>query len=414
MRAIWSYGVALLILVIIAIWMGTGTIINGGLGPEDGERPVVTLVEPDGGPLTEIIGDNQAKIEGEATDVDPNLTIAERNAEAAGGEEKLRSVRIKTFTVKSLPLEVTLRGRTAAKAVVSATAETTGTVQSVVVEKGQKVDIGDLLCTLDPSTRNDAVRQAEAALVQAKANIAQAQLTYDSTMVLVQKGLASANTAEQLEASLAAAKAGVQSAETALASAKAELDRTSIHAKVAGIVQTPIANEGALLASGQPCATIAQLNPILFKGSVPEARIALARTGLKAEVKTVSGVKAEGKVTYISSIADNATRSFPIEIELPNTDGTILDGLTAQAEINLGTIPAHLVPQSVLTLDNAGVLGVRAVVDGVVAFYPVTITSDTREGVWVTGLPAKVDIITIGQEFVSAGQKVEAGKSVEG
>jgi membrane fusion protein, multidrug efflux system len=413
MRAIWSYGVALLIILGLGIWMFTGNLVIGGLGPEEGERPVVTLIEPESGPLTGAIGDNQAEVEYESTDVDPTLTIAERNEKAAGGEEKLRSVRVKTFTIAPLPLEVTLRGHTSAKAVVSATAETTGIIHSVAVEKGQKVEVGDLLCTLDPSTRKASVRQAQATLEQAKASLAQAQLSYDSNMVLVQKGLASANTAEQLETTLASSKASVQAAETALAVAQTELDRTEIRARVAGTIQSPIADEGAFLAAGQPCATIAQLDPILFKGNVPESRIAYAKTGLVAEVTTVSGVSAKGEVTYISAIADDATRSFPVEIELPNKDGSILDGLTAEAKVTLGTIPAHLVPQSVLTLDDDGTLGIRAVKDGVVAFYPVVITSDTREGVWVTGLPAKVDIITIGQEFVSAGQKVKAGKSVE-
>ena len=414
MRAIWSYGVALIIIVGLGVWMFTGNLVIGGLGPDDGEKPVVSLIEPDGGPVTEIIGENQAEVHKDPSEPDPDLTIAERNAENNGGEEAPRSVRVKSFTVTALPLEVTLRGSTEAKAIVAAPAETSGIVASVEVKKGQTVSVGDLLCTLDPSTRADSVRQAEAALDQAKASLAQAQISYDSNMALIKKGLAAANTAESLEAALASARAGVQTAETGLASAQAELDRTRIRAKISGVIQAPIADEGTLLATGSPCATIAQLDPMLFTGNVPEARISLAKTGLSAKVTTVSGVTVEGKVIYISKVADNATRSFPIEIELPNPDGKILDGLTAEALVNLGTVPAHLIPQSVLTLDDAGVLGVRAVEDGIVQFHAVTIASDTREGMWVLGLPAKVDIITIGQEFVSAGQKVVAGQSTEG
>jgi multidrug efflux system membrane fusion protein len=74
-------------------------------------------------------------------------------------------------------------------------------------------------------------------------------------------------------------------------------------------------------------------------------------------------------------------------------------------------MPGHLLPQSVLTLNDEGVLGIRSVEDGVAAFHEVTIVSDTRDGVWVTGLPETVEIITIGQEFVVDGQAVTAGQA---
>jgi multidrug efflux system membrane fusion protein len=84
--------------------------------------------------------------------------------------------------------------------------------------------------------------------------------------------------------------------------------------------------------------------------------------------------------------------------------------LTAEATVRAGVAPAHLLPQSVLTLDDNGRLGVRAVENGVVAFHEVTIARDTREGVWVLGLPRQIEIITLGQENVSAGQAVNAGR----
>ena len=130
--------------------------------------------------------------------------------------------------------------------------------------------------------------------------------------------------------------------------------------------------------------------------------------GLPATITTVTGQTVEGKVSYISSTADASTRSFPVEIEIPNANGAIRDGLTAEATVELGTAPAHVLPQSILTLDDDGVLGVRSVVDNVVEFHAVTIVRDTREGVWVTGLPPSIDIITVGQEYVQAGQRVDA------
>ena len=58
-------------------------------------------------------------------------------------------------------------------------------------------------------------------------------------------------------------------------------------------------------------------------------------------------------------------------------------------------------------LNDNGVVGVRVVENGIVRFMPVQIVSDGPDGMWVTGLPDGVDVITVGQEFVSDGQRVK-------
>ena len=133
----------------------------------------------------------------------------------------------------------------------------------------------------------------------------------------------------------------------------------------------------------------------------------MARDGRAPE--QITGDKVEGKVTYIAATADDATRSFPVEIELPNADGKIRDGITADAVVNVGTAPVTVLPQSVLTLDDTGVLGIRTVEEGSkVAFHAINIIKDTRDGVWVLGLPPKINVITVGQEYVQPGQVVDA------
>jgi multidrug efflux system membrane fusion protein len=404
MRALFSYGVAFLIMVLAGIWLATGTLVMGGNGPGKGERPIISVIEgEEHGPIATQLAESGVLAE-HATEhaVDPHLTIAQRNEEDLGANTQLQSVRTSTYVAQPMAIEVPLRGRTQAKASVGAVAETGGVVDTVHVTKGQSVAVGDLLCTLDQGTRAAAVAQAKAGLEQANASLAQAQSDFDTNAELREKGLAAPNTARQLEVALSAAKASISAAQAGLDNAQAELDRTEIHAKVAGVVQDPLVVAGAMLAMGQPCATIVQLNPMVFVGQVPEARITLARLGLEASIKTITGQEVVGKVTFA------ATRSFPVEIEFPNAGGAIRDGITATATVNMGSAPAHLVPQSVLTLNEEGVLGVSIVAGGAVKFVPVQIASDTRDGVWVLGLPNSADVITVGQEYVKDGQAVEA------
>lgn len=409
MRALFSYGLALLILLGAGAWLATGSLVQGGNGPGNGVKPIVSVLEgQEDGPITTSLANAGVLAEEHEPEIDPALTIAQRNEEKTGANAPLPDVRTQTFTAQPMPVEVPLRGRTQAKATVTAVAETAGTVDTVHVSKGQRVEVGDLLCTLDQGTRVAAVAQAQAAVDQANAALAQAQLNFDTNAGLREKGLAAANTANAADVALAQAKAGVSQAAAGLDNAKAELDRTEITAKVSGLVQDPLALAGSMLNAGGACATIVQLDPMIFAGMVPEKHIGLAKLGLVASIKTVTGQSVEGKVTYIASQADNATRAFPVEIEIPNADFAIKDGVTAEAVVNLGAAPGHLLPQSVLTLDDEGTLGVRTVEDGVVAFYEVTIVSDTRQGVWVTGLPAVTEVITVGQEGVTAGQAVKA------
>lgn len=393
MRFLKSYGLAFLLVALIAGWMLTGTLIQGGRGPGQGEQPMIDAVEGEDGPLRGfLMALGLIEPEEEA----PAILSLEEEAEQA---EAAQFVRVAAFQAEDLPMVVQLRGRTQANATVAARAETSGIVKAVHVTKGQEVAEGDLLCTLDQGTRLARLATAEAQLEQARADLA-------NNVALRERGVAAANTARQFEVGLLAAQASFDDA-------KAELDRTEIHAEAAGIIQDPLASVGASMSPGGECATIVQLNPMLFIGEVPEARVGQIDVGEPAQVTTVTGQQMIGNVRYVSSLANSATRTFTVEIELPNPDYAIRDGVTTEALIQVDTVRAHLVPQSVLTLDTDGTLGVRSVANDVVAFHPVQIVRDTREGVWITGLPELVDIITVGQEYVQAGQTVATSRGDE-
>ena len=151
MRALFSYGVALLLLILAGAWMATGTLVMGGSGPGNGEKPIVSVIDgKKDGPLATTLAD--AGVLATPPDAhettDPHLTIAQRNENEHGANTALQSVRTSTFVAKPYAIDVSLRGRTEAKASIGAVAETSGVIDAVHVTKGQKVATGDLLCKI--------------------------------------------------------------------------------------------------------------------------------------------------------------------------------------------------------------------------------------------------------------------------
>ncbi|MDP6917177.1 MAG: efflux RND transporter periplasmic adaptor subunit [SAR86 cluster bacterium] len=174
-----------------------------------------------------------------------------------------------------------------------------------------------------------------------------------------------------------------------------------------GYLETFSVKEGDYLNTGAVCATIIDPDPMRLIGEVSEKEINFVKVGAKAEAELISGKKVEGVVSFVSTSANKGTRTFRVEIDVKNSDRSIRDGVSAQIAIEGDTILAHKISPSILMLGDAGELGIRTVnEDDQVEFKEIEILEDSIEGIWITGLPKKTRIITIGQEYVFQGQTV--------
>ncbi len=366
-------------------------------------------------------------------------------AETTDDVETLNPVSIVAMTSQAVTLEsaVVLRGRTEAARQVTVASETSGQVISEPIRKGTTVQLGDLLCQLDPGTRasqlaeararlteaRGRVPEAQAAVVEAQARVREAEINVNAARQLSEDGFASETRLISAEAALEAANAGVQRASSQVTSAQAgiegaqagvaaaerEMQRLNITAPFSGLLESDTAELGTLMQPGAPCATIIQLDPIKLVGFVPEADVAKVNVGAMAGARLATGEQVTGQVTFLARSADEQTRTFRVEVRVPNADQHIGDGQTAEIIVASDGTMAHLLPASSLTLDNEGTIGVRVVVDGanegdsdIARFLPVTVLRDTIDGIWVGGLPDSVDVIVVGQEYVSDGVPVIA------
>jgi hypothetical protein len=105
--------------------------------------------------------------------------------------------------------------------------------------------------------------------------------------------------------------------------------------------------------------------------------------------------------------AASETRTFLAEIEVENADGAIPAGISAEVIIPTGEATAHFLSPSIVSLDTQGVLGIKTVnTDNVVEFFPIQVVKAQIDGIWVTGLPETVDVITVGQGYVNEDETV--------
>ncbi len=302
------------------------------------------------------------------------------------------SVMVMKSQAKPVERGIVLRGQTAAFRLLDVKAETNGTVISPPLRAGTMVGEGELLCQLDAGTK-------KASLAEAKARFAEAQANNNASASLVQKGYASETTAFSRLAQLEAAQAAVERAET-------EMEHLEIHAPFSGILETDTAEFGALMQTGATCARILELNPIKLVGYATEQQVQRIAVGGPAGARLISGDTVVGKLTFISRSADPQTRTFKVEVTVPNENLAIRDGSTAEIYIGLSGETGHLLPQSAMTLNDGGIIGVRIVESGAAKFVPITIVNETATGVWVTGLDDTVEVIVVGQEYVVSGRRV--------
>jgi multidrug efflux system membrane fusion protein len=192
-----------------------------------------------------------------------------------------------------------------------------------------------------------------------------------------------------------------------VAAAQRDIERLVITAPFEGLLESDTAELGSLVQAGSLCATIIQLNPILIVGFVPETAINRVNVGALAGAQLSTGEQVRGQVTFVSRSADPLTRTFRVEVAVPNDDLRIRDGQTAEIYIASDGAEAHLIPQSALTLNDEGTLGVRMVGEGdLVEFAAIEVLRDSAEGIWIEGPPKDANIIVIGQEYVEEGVAV--------
>ncbi|MCR9256902.1 MAG: efflux RND transporter periplasmic adaptor subunit [Alphaproteobacteria bacterium] len=318
-------------------------------------------------------------------------------AETARAPEpgKLSKVRVRTSIATPREIALIVTGRTEASRSVELRAETEGQVTAVHAERGARIVTGDKIVTLRLDDRL-------ATLNEYKALRRQREIEFEAARALNEKGY-------RAETSLAQAAAALDAARAAVERVEIDISKTVITAPFDGVLQDRPAEVGDYLREGDAVAMLVDLDPVVIAVDVAERQIGSISVGKVGSAELVGGTVIDGVVRYISASANPATRTFLVELESPNPDYRIAEGMTAELNLPLETKLAHEIAPGLLSLNDDGILGLNTVnAAGQVVFHPVDIIDGDERQVWVSGLPERVDLITVGQEFVSHGDTVEA------
>ena len=318
---------------------------------------------------------------------------APQTDEAAAKANEIPRVQVARLAPWDRDASLTVRGRTQALHWVDTRAQVEGVVRAIHFEKGDRVKAGDVLCEI-------MVNDRQAKLDEARALVAERDKEANAATNLLQQGAISATAQKQ-------AMAGLEAARAAERTQQIELENTRIRAPFDGFVDDRYVNAGDYMRVGDKCELVIAPQPFLAIGGVSEQDVGKIKVGAPASATLVTGETVNGTVHFVATKADASTRTFRIEIELPNPDGKLRDGVSADIHIPVKHVEAMKISPGILVLNDSGVVGVRTVENGIVHFKAIDIVSDGPDGMWVTGLPAGTTVITVGQEFVNEGSRVK-------
>jgi multidrug efflux system membrane fusion protein len=316
---------------------------------------------------------------------------AETKANVEKPQQRFK-VSIKKQNAETVDREVLINGDTTPDQIVVIASQIEGQVIAIGARKGARVNQGALLARVDP--RDSEQRKARTVAV-----LKQRELEFDGAKRLRETGYVTESELASRQAALEVARADIKEIDL-------HLKNLSILAPVSGVLEQQGIEVGSYVKIGDPIAKLIKIDPLIVSGGVGENDIRNIKVGDAAEAE-VLGHKLKGHVKFVSSLADDKTRTFTVDIAINNPRGEIPAGLSARIRLPVQSILAQKIPSSLLTLSDNGDIGVKHVVDGKVAFTKAEIVRSNGDAVWITGLPSSIALITRGQGFVATGESVD-------
>ncbi|MGQ3050061.1 MAG: efflux RND transporter periplasmic adaptor subunit [Niveispirillum sp.] len=320
----------------------------------------------------------------------------EQTAQAPGSKPPAlqASVQVRRQSAEMMQAALSIPGQTEAFRKVSLRAEVAGPVETILAERGATLRAGQPVLRI-------AARARRERLDEATARLAQRRIEFEAASSLQAKGF-------QSQIRLAETKSLFEAAEAEQRQAALDVAHLEVKSPIDGVLETREAEVGSFMEVNGVVGTIVDLDPIRVVANATERDVTQLRPGMKGSARLLDGTALDGTITYVAASAEPNTRTFRVELEVPNPGNRIRDGLTASLSLPMAETKAHRVSPGILTLADNGTVGVKLVeADGTARFAPVQLLGNAPDGgVWLGGLPDIITLVTVGQDFITHGQKV--------
>jgi multidrug efflux system membrane fusion protein len=315
---------------------------------------------------------------------------------------------------KKVPLQVELLGTVTPIASVAIKSRLETEIVGVHFDDGAMVKQGDLLFTLDGRAIEAQIRDLEAVLASARAQLEQNERDLERYTELVGK-----NAATQVQLNNARTQVNVWRATSSSTSAKIEnlkvqLSYCTIRAPIAGRASMAAVKVGNFVrpADLAPLATIIQTAPVYVAFALPQNNLPALREALAAETATIQAVipgetrRASGHVSMIENTIDAGTGTVTVRATMPNADGLLWPGTLVRVLLTFREETAVVVPPTAVQMSQTGSF-IFVVKNGVASVQPVKVARvQQTETILESGLEGGETVVTDGQLRLTNGSRV--------
>ncbi len=294
-------------------------------------------------------------------------------------------------------------------------ARTNGYLRSFTVDIGAHVEAGQILAEIETPEIDEQLRQAQASLAQAEANLSLTQTTFERWKRLLQSKVVAAQEYDERRVQLETVKADVAAAQANVQRLTRMQEFQKIIAPYAGTIIIRNTDIGALISGDNSSARmlfrIAQTSTLRVFVNVPQSHYRLINEGVPAELtfREFPGRAFMGKVVRTAGALDPDTRTLRTEVQVPNEQGELIPGLYAEVKFNLlQEHPAVVVASRAVIIEANGPQIAAVDSNGRVTLRPVVLGRDFGKTVEIaTGLEPGTRFVANPTDTLSDGTLVK-------